>query len=424
MAPSFAVHARRGAAALATAAVLSAAAAPAAFADGTPSPAAPGLYGTADPKFDGVFRQSLAFMAQRAAGVSPAKQSVDWLAGQQCADGGFAAFRADTGKPCDEKAGEFTDATAAAVQGLAAAGGRGQAAGKGLEWLKAHQNEDGGWGMTPGAPSDANSTSIAVGAFAAAGQDPAKAAAKGGKSPYDALLALQLGCDKKDAERGAFAYTPEKGELAPNDLASAAAALAVLGKGFQAAPAVKGQEKPVKPLECGDDEKAKPQDAPAAAEAVAAYLSQKLASDGHFTSAMPGAPEGPDFGTTADAVLALAAGGHGDAADKPLKWLEAKDNKAVDWAKGNPGRLAKLVLAAHAAGANPRDFGGADVVGLLAATGPKAEAAPSAQNSAEGTRDKKDNDGGFSIWWFIGIGLAFGAGIGFLISGRNKKNKP
>ncbi|GAA3065908.1 hypothetical protein GCM10020000_57290 [Streptomyces olivoverticillatus] len=135
-------------------------------------------------------------------------------------------------------------------------------------------------------------------------------------------------------------------------------------------------------------------------------------------------PEGPDFGTTADAVLALAAGGHGDAADKPLKWLEAKDNKAVDWAKGNPGRLAKLVLAAHAMGANPRDFGGADVVGLLAATGPKAEAAPSAQNSAEGTRDKKDSGGGFSAWWIIGIGLAFGAGIGFLISGRNKKNKP
>ncbi|PHQ50232.1 hypothetical protein BLA24_21950 [Streptomyces cinnamoneus] len=421
MAPSFAVHARRGAAALATAAALGAGAAPAAFADGSPSPAASGLYGAKDPQFDGVFRQSLAFLAQDAVGVSPAPKAVDWLAGQQCADGGFAGYRADTGKACDANAGEFTDATSAAVQALAAVGGRAGAVQKGLEWLKTHQHEDGGWGMTPGGATDANSTSIAVGAFVAAGQDPAKAAVKGGKSPYDALLSFQLGCDKKEDERGAFAYMPQNGELLPNDLASAAAAQAALGKGFLTGPAAKGADRPVAPLDCAGDEKAKPKDAAAGAEAVAAYLAKKLdAGDNHLKSSMPGAPAGPDFGTTADATLALATGGHRNAAAKPLTWLQAKDNKAVEWAQGDPGRLAKLVLTAHAAGADPRDFGGTDLVKQLNETGPAPEKASASPEKKD--EEKKDDGGGFGVWWFFGLFFVASVGVGFLLSGR-KKNK-
>ncbi|MEU3350192.1 prenyltransferase/squalene oxidase repeat-containing protein [Streptomyces sp. NPDC037389] len=421
MATSFAVLARRGAVALATAAVLGTAAAPAAFADGTsPSPAAPGLYGTGDPKFDGVFRQSLAFLAQNAAGVAPAERAVNWLAGQQCADGGFAGFRADTGAPCDAKAGEFTDATAAAVQGLAAVGGRAQVVTKGLDWLKAHQNADGGWGMGPGNPSDANSTAIAIGAFAAVGQDPAKAAAKGGKTPYDALLSFQIRCqEKKEDQAGAFGYMPQNGELPANDLASAAAATAALGKGFLV-PAAKGADRPVKPAACGDGADAAQWNA---AEAVAGYLVKKLDAGGdHLKSSMPGAPEGPDTGATADAALALAAGGHLEAARKPLKWLESADSKTAEWAKGNPGRLAKLVLAAHAAGSDPRSFGGTDLVAALNETGPKPEPASSA--SAEKKDEKKDDGGGFGAWWYVAVFFVASVGIGFLISGRKKKNQP
>ncbi|WP_370419067.1 prenyltransferase/squalene oxidase repeat-containing protein [Streptomyces sp. QH1-20] len=419
MAPSFAVHARRGAAALATAAVLSAAVAPAAFADGSPSPAtAPGLYGKKDPQFDGVFRQSLALLAQKATDVAPPKQAVDWLAGQQCADGGFAAYRADTAKACDPKAGEFTDQTALAVQGLAAAGGHGDAVKKGLGWLKAHQNEDGGWGMTPGSPSDPNSTSTAIGAYAATGQDPAKVTAKGGKNPYDALIGFQLGCDQKEDERGVFAYPDQKGKLTPNDLATTAAALAALGKGYLVAPA-KGGDMPVKPMECADDESAKPKDAPSAGAAAAAYLAAKIdANDGALKSAM--SQGGADPALTADATLALAAGGHRDAAAKPLKWLGDGANKTADWAKGDPGRLSKLVLAAHAAGANPRDFAGVDLVQQLTATGPKAEASPS---STETKDEKKKDDDTIGIWWIVGIFFVASVGVGFLISGRNKKQQ-
>src|SRR6185312_863924 len=99
-------------------------------------------------------------------------KAVDWLAGQQCASGAFAAFRADAAKPCDPKVVVDTNSTAAAAQALAALGGHATAVDKAVTWLKSAQNTDGGWGFTPGGPSDTNSTSVAVGALVAAGEKP------------------------------------------------------------------------------------------------------------------------------------------------------------------------------------------------------------------------------------------------------------
>ncbi|WP_372407269.1 prenyltransferase/squalene oxidase repeat-containing protein [Streptomyces luteireticuli] len=413
--------ATRAAAALAGAAVLSTAVIPAAAADGgTSAPAAPGLYGSTDPKFDGVFRQSLAFLAQHATGVTPAPKAVDWLAGQQCKDGGFPGFRADTGKACDPAKDEFPDQTAAAVQALAAVGGRGAQVTKGLDWLKSHQNEDGGWGMNPGAASNANSTAAAIGAFAAAGQDPAKVESKGGRTPFDSLLTFQLGCDAAEADRGAFAWQAQNGKLNADNFASVSATTAALGKGYLVDPADAKENKDVQPLNCPGG---KPKDAPAAARASAAYLAKKLAGSGnHLEASMPGAPKGPDYGVTADAVTALAAGGHRDAAGKALDWLSSKDSKTAAWAKGDngkgdPGRLAKLVLAARAAGADPRDFGGTDLVEALNATGPK----PAAVEKATEDEEKKDDKGSFGGWWFAAVAFVAAVGVGFLFSNRKKK---
>ena len=50
--------------------------------------------------------------------MKPPTSAVDWLTGQQCADGGFAAYRADATKACDAKTMLDTNATAAAVQAL------------------------------------------------------------------------------------------------------------------------------------------------------------------------------------------------------------------------------------------------------------------------------------------------------------------
>lgn len=144
---------RRCAAVLA-AAVIGAGAAPAVAASPSPSPskALPaGLFGTTDPTYDGVWRQSLALLAQHTVGVEPAAKAVDWLTGQQCANGAFAAFRAEPAKACDARTQVDTNSTAAAVQALAALGGHRAEVGKAVDWLKDNRNKDGGWGYSPAA---------------------------------------------------------------------------------------------------------------------------------------------------------------------------------------------------------------------------------------------------------------------------------
>lgn len=416
---SVAFLARRAATALAAVAVLGTAAAPTAYADSasaSPKKLPDGLYGTKDPQYDGVWRQSLALLAQDTVGVRPAASAVQWLAGQQCADGSFTAFRAEPGTPCEAKTPRDTNQTAAAVQALAALGGHGDTVKKAVSWLKSVQNDDGGWSSMAGSASDANSTSVVIGALAAAGEKPRSVTSeKGGKTPYDALLTFRLGCEAKEDAHGAFTFQL-KG-AAPNADATAAAATGALGKGFVVEPAGKGADTPVKPLSCkdGDDKKAGSSDPAQAAEGGAGYLVAQLDKNGqHLLSAMPGAKEQPDMGNTADAVVALAAGAHTTAAAKPLKWLE---KNAAGWAKQNgPAAYAQLVLAAHATGTDPRSFGGTDLVAALNATGPAPAAAAA--------KDSKDADGsqggGFGLVWIIGIGLAIGAGIGFLLSSRKK----
>ncbi|MGW7576961.1 prenyltransferase/squalene oxidase repeat-containing protein [Streptomyces sp. NPDC054765] len=422
---SVAFLARRAATALAAVAVLGAAAAPAAYADSAdaPSPSASpkklpaGLYGTKDPQYDGVWRQSLALLAQDTVGIRPAASAVDWLAGQQCADGSFTAFRAAPGKPCDAKTLRDTNQTAAAVQALAALGGHGDAVQKAVRWLKSVQHEDGSWSSMAGAAGDANSTSVVIGALTAAGEKPRSVTSeKGGKTPYDGLLTFQLGCGAKADGHGAFTFQL-KG-AAPNADATAAAATGALGKGFVVEPSGKGTDTPVKPLNCKDgDKKAGTGDPAQAAAAGDGYLVAQLDKNGqHLLSVMPGAEQQPDVGNTADAVVALAAGAHGAATAKPLKWLE---KNAAGWAGQNgPAAYAQLVLAAHATGTDPRSFGGTDLVAALNATGPEPAAA--AKTDTEDAGSSQDG-GGFGVVWVIGIGLAIGAGIGFLLSSRKKK---
>ncbi|MFI6655829.1 prenyltransferase/squalene oxidase repeat-containing protein [Streptomyces sp. NPDC050523] len=405
---------RRSAAALAAIAVIGAAA-PAVAASPSPSPSAAlpgGLYGTADPKYDGVWRQSLALLAQDEVGVKPAAKAVDWLVGQQCANGSFAPFRADAAKPCDAKVMADTNNTGAAVQALTALGGHDAATGKAVTWLKSVQNKDGGWGYAPGGPSDANSTAVVIGALAAAGDKPAQIT-KGGKSPYDALLTFALPCHGTDAaaDAGAFAFQPDKnGKLAANADATAAAVVGALGKGLTGA-AVKPSGTAATCKDASDPEQA--------AHNGAAYLTKALAKADHLSTALPGAKPQPDYGNTADAVLALATAGQGDRAAGAARWLEAN---AGPWAKQTgPAAYAELILAAKAYGADVHDFGGQDLVQLLDATGPTpAATAPKTADKA----DKKDDSGsgsGFGVWWIVAVFLVAGIGIGFLLSARNKR---
>ncbi|MFI6246573.1 prenyltransferase/squalene oxidase repeat-containing protein [Streptomyces sp. NPDC051016] len=398
----------RSAAVLAATAVIGAATpATAALAADTPSPSAStvlpsGLYGSADPTFDGVWRQSLALLAQRTVGVTPAAKAVDWLAGQQCASGAFAAFRAEPTAACDAKVTVDTNSTAAAVQALKAVGGHDAAAGKAVTWLESQQNKDGGWGYAPGSPSDTNSTGVVVGALAAAG-------ASADKSPYGLLATWSVPCGQDGG--GGLAYQPGKdGKPTANADATAAGVLGALGKGFAPTAA----KAPAEGHACADSGKALTRQE--VARNGAAYLSDAVAGKGYLVSALAGAKPQPDYGNTADAVVALAAQGGTRTATKPYAWLEAN---SVRWARqSGPAAYAELVFAAHAMGKDPRDFGGTDLVTALNATGPAPVAA--ATGPAEEKNDAKKSSG-TNVWWIVGTGLVAGIGIGFLLSGRRKQ---
>ncbi|MFE1882716.1 prenyltransferase/squalene oxidase repeat-containing protein [Streptomyces diastatochromogenes] len=409
------MNVRRSAAVLAALGVL-AAAAPAMAADPSPS-ASPkvtipsGLFGKADPTYDGVWRQSLALLAQRTLGYRPADSAVDWLVGQQCDKGGFAAFRADTAKPCEGKGGAQpdTNSTAAAVQALQAVGGHDAEVRKALVWLSTLQNKDGGWGYAPGAPSDTNSTGVVVGAFAAVGQDPAQLHLQG-KNPYDLLAKWSLPCDGTGG--GALAYQPDKkGKLVANADATAAGVLGALGTGF----AAKAGKAPEQGYACANSDK--PLTPAQVANNGSAYLGEAMTGDGYLKSVLPGAKDQPDYGNTADSVVALAANGWTRLAKKPYAWLE---KNAVKWAEqSGPAAYAELVFAAHAMGDDPHDFGGTDLVRALNATGPAPQKA--AATAEPGKR--VEHDSGIGVWWIVGAGLVFGVGIGILLSGRRKRQQ-
>ncbi|MFD8948371.1 prenyltransferase/squalene oxidase repeat-containing protein [Streptomyces xanthophaeus] len=418
------MNVRRSAAALAAAAVLCVGAAPAALADTAPpvSPSAPpvipsGLFGKNDPTYDGVWRQSVALLAQHTVGLKPAQEAVDWLTGQQCENGGFASFRADAAAACDATTMYDTNATAVAVQAMKALGSQDAAVKKAVDWLKTVQNEDGGWAYVPGSPSEANSTALVISALSVAGEKPAEIKSKAGKSAYEGLLPFQLGCTAEPAaDRGAFAYQPVDGKLHANADATAAAALAGLGKGSVVVPS--GTDTPAAALACPAGATAPAADPAAAAQGAAGYLAEALKKDGHLTAVTPGADQPtPDTGNTADAVIALAAAGHKQSAAGALEWLKAN---SAEWSKGSPAGLGTLILAAHATGTDPKAFGGTDLVSALNATGPAPQGPDTSATKVES--EKKEPSGGQNIWWIIGAGAAAGVGIGILLSGRRKKN--
>ena len=152
-----------------------------------------GLYGSSDPTYDGVFRQSLAILGLHAAGQTPDPSAVGWLLDQQCADGGFSSYNATPAKGCPAydsstfTGGEDTNATSLALQALLATGHTKQAA-NAAKVLRAAQDKDGGWPfIVGGGTSDPNSTGLVLSALAAAGGGVDEAGAA-----Y--LAGLQIGC--------------------------------------------------------------------------------------------------------------------------------------------------------------------------------------------------------------------------------------
>ena len=159
-----------------------------------------GLFGRQDPTYDGVFRQSLALLAYAAAGAAPPAEAVTWLLDQQCADGGFQAFRARTSAPCRSPTRRPTPARTptppASPRRRCARLGALDARRRRARVARAAQNADGGFPYFVGGDSDANSTGLVLFAHNAAGLQRrelrASTAALVGRGDF--LESLQSGC--------------------------------------------------------------------------------------------------------------------------------------------------------------------------------------------------------------------------------------
>jgi hypothetical protein len=201
-----------------------------------------GLFGTADPRYDGAFRQGAALAALKAAGVAASRVAPElgWLTRQQCRDGFWTSYRADLSKACPAAdpstfTGPDTNSTGLAAQGLAAYGERPRRAAM-LAEFRAIQTTDGGFPFlaTTGQSSDPNSTALSIQALLAEGVGPALPGYRvGAATPYDALASYQLGCSDPYRDRGAFFFP---GSRAANVLATVQAVPALAKTTLPLAP--------------------------------------------------------------------------------------------------------------------------------------------------------------------------------------------
>lgn len=104
-----------------------------------------------------------AVLAFRAAGLPVRQKTIRWLLARQSPGGGWGWNRG---------AADSND-TAAVVEALIAARVRGRPIRRALDFLLSrYRNRDGGFALTPGSASDAQSTAWVVQAFVAAGKPP------------------------------------------------------------------------------------------------------------------------------------------------------------------------------------------------------------------------------------------------------------
>jgi hypothetical protein len=195
-----------------------------------------GLFGAQDPTYDGAFRQGLALAALKAANASPTNghvvAGINWLKKQQCANGLWTAYRANTTTACpaanpNSFTGPDTNSSGIGVQGLAAWGQRPRQAAA-LQSLDNVQSANGGFPFiaAPNQTADPNSTALVIQAILAEGGTPSGARwVKGTSTPFTALGSYQLGCAQ--AGYGAFFFPPD---TSPNTFATVQAVPAMASK--------------------------------------------------------------------------------------------------------------------------------------------------------------------------------------------------
>ena len=311
-----------------------------------------GLYGSSDPTFDGVYRQSLSVLALEASDRKVPASAIKWLKKQQCADGGFEAYRSDAASPCQTPdpssfSGQDSNSTALAAAALWHTGNRKQAR-RAANWLDARQNADGGWAYYPGpgAISDTNSTAISLGAL--------KLVRNSEKGGY--LRSVQRRCGAPKRLRGGMAFDTSSRTV--NDNATSQAAW-TLGGGMALPKPVRIKRSSPK-LRCATKKTS-------TQRAAIGYLNKRLSAvkgDLPFGGGFPGT----DYAGTATATIALANAGAGRASVRTTTRFLKRSAKTWVTASGadSPGSLALLILVADSTGNNARDFGGLNLFKRLA----------------------------------------------------------
>ena len=311
-------------------------------------PARIGLFGSQDPTYDGVYRQSLALIVLDAADATVPKPAVRWLKRQQCDNGSFTSFRADLSTACGDR---DSNATALAVIAYKRIGER-KLARQAVNWLINQQTKSGGWEYTAGWGPDSNSTGLVIQALIAMNIDPATVAKR--NSGPEFLQKLQLDCDSEAvADRGALDYQREA-PLFANNFATAQATAALAGASLPVHPTAAVKKRPA--FTCD----AAPQPAPAAA--AAGYLGRVIHDTGGY---VPSFDNSADYGSTANAVLSLVAAGY--ASNQITKATQTLKRVADTYSRDKrnrvlPASAAALGLVAIATDGNPRAFGGTNPV--------------------------------------------------------------
>ncbi len=194
-----------------------------------------GLFGTGDPTYDGAFRQGLSLIALDAVGETNSA-GVDWLRTQQCADGGFVAFRTDTTVACPAVdpstfTGEDTNSTALAAMALHDSGDQ-SAAAAAIAWLDRVRTPQGGFAYLgdPSQAMDGNSTGLVLLALTTVNGTPDSQAVA-------ALASLQVPESGDAADRGGIAYQPQGTQVFPDLMATIQALLGLAGQALPFTPA-------------------------------------------------------------------------------------------------------------------------------------------------------------------------------------------
>ncbi len=321
-----------------------------------PGPAAAdtrGLFGSGDPTYDGVYRQSAAIMGLAAAGADVPPSAVAWLLRQQCPDGSFAAYRADTTGPCPRAdASSFTgpdsNSTAMAAMALLRAGDdvprrqdRLRAGAAALRWLKSQQGTGGGWVWIRGLAADSVSTAMSAAAIGAPTSRPHDRAMQWLRQHMNTAQKCAVrfqGGNVADPLSTAWAFISTQGPL------------------------------PYAPL-TADRKGLRPCTGTAPVIASAVWLANKLITGGgRIPSAFDASVT--DWNATALATLGMTQKrGSEEAMRIGVRALQRNVNAYVRTGDGDsPAALGTLLMVAHAARANPRDFGGENLSARLLAT--------------------------------------------------------